>query len=155
MLGVKNAATNAATLPVRERVTNKGRKLGTPTKASVCARLPEQKSTRKTSPRKKYAASAPRELSLSSDQQKVVDFVLSGKSVFFTGELHLRLKGVLQAPWRDMCMCLCLALYSLAGDRGSEKVYEYACMLEFGSEHSATIPRQISGAVFMLTFIVA
>lgn len=74
------------------RQSNKGRRLdGTPTKpaggsggggrsgsGAAC------KSTRKESPKK--GVRAPREMPLSEDQQRAVDLVADGKSVFFTGK---------------------------------------------------------------------
>ncbi|CAM9643345.1 unnamed protein product [Ascophyllum nodosum] len=62
----------------------KERRMGTPTK-SECARVPERKSTRKFSPQKNGKPVPPAELPLSKDQQKVVDLVAAGKSIFFTG----------------------------------------------------------------------
>ena len=63
----------------------KERRMGTPTK-SECLCVPERKSTRKFSPQKNGKPVPPAELPLSKDQQKVVDLVAAGKSIFFTGE---------------------------------------------------------------------
>lgn len=67
-------------------VRAKERRMGTPTKATG-TRVPDRKCTRKASPQKGGAETgAAREFSLSKDQQKAVDLVAEGKSVFFTGE---------------------------------------------------------------------
>lgn len=73
----------------------KGRRMCTPTKASVGSRLPERKSTRMVSPQKngggggsQIGGESKKELSLSKDQQRAVDLVLEGKSIFFTGERY-------------------------------------------------------------------
>lgn len=83
------------------RPNNKGRRLdGTPTKAvgGSDSGGVARKSTRKVSPKK--GARAPRELYLSKDQQRAVDLVVEGKSVFFTGEREI--KGVVdrRGGWR-------------------------------------------------------
>lgn len=65
------------------------RRMCTPTKASVGGRVPERKTTRVVSPPKgngvPAAAARPKELALSEGQQRAVDLVADGKSVFFTG----------------------------------------------------------------------
>lgn len=69
---------------------SKGRRLGTPTKSSLGgSRMPERKIMRKVSPQKKKVT-APKALSLSEDQQRVVDLVVQDRSVFFTGERKKR-----------------------------------------------------------------
>lgn len=84
-LGTGGRGGNGETL----RPNNKGRRLdGTPTKSTGGGGGDvAHKSTRKASPKK--GTRAPREMSLSEDQQRVVDLVVEGKSVFFTGEREI------------------------------------------------------------------
>lgn len=75
---------------VHQRGDKKGRRMGVP-----ADRPPEaaeeggvaRKSTRKVSPKKSAGGRGPpREVALSEDQQRAVDLVGGGRSVFFTGE---------------------------------------------------------------------
>ncbi|CAM9648376.1 unnamed protein product [Ectocarpus sp. 12 AP-2014] len=75
---------------VHQRGDKKGRRMGVP-----ADRQPEaaeewgvaRKSTRKVSPKKSAEGRGPpREVALSEDQQRAVDLVVGGRSVFFTGE---------------------------------------------------------------------
>ncbi|CAM9900247.1 unnamed protein product, partial [Ectocarpus sp. 4 AP-2014] len=75
---------------VHQRGNKKGRRMGVPADG-----LPEaaedggvgRKSTRKVSPKKSAGGRGPpREVALSEDQQRAVDLVVGGRSVFFTGE---------------------------------------------------------------------
>lgn len=64
----------------------KGRPIGTPTKGSVETLEPDPKAARRISPRKSPSSNGRGDFRLSDDQQKAVDLVLDGKSIFFTGE---------------------------------------------------------------------
>lgn len=102
----KQPSRSSSSGPLRPRDVNvqtsamvraKERRMSTPTK-STGTRVPERKCTRKVSPQKGGAEVGPaREFSLSKDQQKAIDLVAEGKSVFFTGEWPVT--GVLER-WR-------------------------------------------------------
>lgn len=65
----------------------KGRRMSTPTTSTTGSCTPERKSTRRHSPQKGGSGSVKtKEISMSKDQEKAVDLVLEGKSVFFTGK---------------------------------------------------------------------
>lgn len=84
--GVSRSAVRRGSGAATRGVGLKGRRLGTPTKAAGDSRLPELKSARRVSPRKDPPKPAQKEVPLSEDQQRALDLVMHGKSIFFTGE---------------------------------------------------------------------